>query len=80
MSYFSSNSNCAHNNSLSDFNDIFPLLDFLCVKCKDIMKSSGSGHHPYPNNAELDVPYFEMQVTLYKVSLSELQSMHMFFP
>lgn len=34
--------------------------DFLCVNWNDIMKMDQNDHHPHPNGAELDAPYFGM--------------------
>lgn len=33
-------------------------LPFSCVECGDITRNAKYGHHPQPNNTELDPPYF----------------------
>lgn len=36
--------------------------DFLCVNWNKIVKSHQNDHHPHPNGAKLDAPYFEMSL------------------
>lgn len=47
-------------------------LTFVYVKNKNISRKGGCGYHPYPNSAELDRPYFRMQLTVHTVSLTEM--------
>lgn len=45
---------------------------WLCVKGKEITEMDGSGHHPQPGSAEIDIPYLGVYFTLHTVSLTKI--------